>query len=983
MPDLTPQPGSAVTVQAPTSGVSPGQIAAPYQQLANSLKLTGEAAEATAENLATQEGLKAVTKDAQGNIQIEQAPIIGPASHYYHAAVKMAALVEADGDAKRQDIALRQQFRNDPQGYDAAATAFRQKLQADYTAKAGADVGLAVGKTVEATTTQTYRGLLNEKERLDLQRADKTIEAGIASNRDDAIALSRGGDTTSDAFKAAVGNVEALTAERVKNPRLAYPQDKAAYDLEHFHGELKANGFLYHIDQVYQTAPSREEGAKTAMEAAKSILTDTSLKLTEQERNAYYHKAVGEIHANEALRKQDVAEARAASYELSLSAAAGMPVAPEDVEHVAEAFRRAGAPGDAARVYATYARKPLNDSFGLQPLGEQTRQLNELQGTARWQGAYQFFIDKGYSKEQAAGIVGGLRGETENLNPAAIHDGGIGLGISGWNGPRLAALRKFASDNNASPTDLRTQLEFLHQELQGNESAAGARLKAARTPEEAGAAMLTYFRPSNYDVPGAHPERAAYARQAFDAFNGGPPAPGGPTPASTLWLQANRTKTVAANAEATWKVMQNEWATKGIRPPDKALATVIDAAHAANDHALLESVAAGVTRMDISNDISARPLPEQEAVRTALTTAANTGMLSPGQKGVLDDLQRRSTAITTGLKENPIATAVQNFSDKLRQPPPLDFSSPKNLADGMKMRGDIARFAAGNWQTKPLSALDAPEVNQIKGIIEGPDAGAKATVFQALSVLPDDVRNATLAKLAEKGGPEMAVSVAAGAMLRTAPDVAQSIMRGQNALKTDKAYWPKGAGEEVKTTETLNKALPPAAFGLVASTDPHGAYATATGMVKARYADLSAQAGDVSGKLNEDRLRTSVTDVTGGVLSHNGAPLIAPQRGMSQIDFGRTLGGVTDADLAGVSTLNGAPVTADYLRGSAQLESIGSGRYLLRLGKDPARPVYAYQGANTEAPQKFVLDLRSRPLGPDPISTFSPAAFAMSLRHTP
>lgn len=34
--------------------------------------------------------------------------------------------------------------------------------------------------------------------------------------------------------------------------------------------------------------------------------------------------------------------------------------------------------------------------------------------------------------------------------------------------------------------------------------------------------------------------------------------------------------------------------------------------------------------------------------------------------------------------------------------------------------------------------------------------------------------------------------------------------------------------------------------------------------------------------------------------------------------------------------------------------------YAVRLGTDPLRPIYAWSGANTETPQKFVLDLRGR-----------------------
>lgn len=156
----------------------------------------------------------------------------------------------------------------------------------------------------------------------------------------------------------------------------------------------------------------------------------------------------------------------------------------------------------------------------------------------------------------------------------------------------------------------------------------------------------------------------------------------------------------------------------------------------------------------------------------------------------------------------------------------------------------------------------------------------------------------------------------------------------------------------------IDKALPPSVFSVAARTDPSGDYATTVAMVKARYADLSAQAGQKD--YSADRVAAAVTDVTGGVLAHNGGSFIAPARGMNQSQFDSVLAGVTDKDLAGVTTLNGQAVTADYLRSSAQLDSVGDGRYLMRLGRDPAKPIYAYQGATTEMPQKFVLDLRGR-----------------------
>lgn len=975
-------------VQAPRPPVSPSEIAQPYMELSSALDKTAgalnEASQAVEQNVAEPAakiaGYQAVTKDDQGNIQVTRMPVFGQAAFTYERAIKMAALADGESVARQDDLALRQKFRDDPEGYRAAAETYRQQKIDQYSQVAGPEVGLAMGRVIGTQTTQTYRGLLSEFENLNLHRAAKSLDSGIQSARDDAVALARGGAALDDpAMQQTFGKIEALTKEKVANPRLAYPQAQADYDVEHFKGELGAERFLYQTDQVYKDKSQGPDGTPNggyqgALNYARNILTDPTLKLSESQRNAYYNRAVGEVRANEAMRRQDVGMAQTAAQSLRMSSALGLPIQPEDVDAVANAFKAAGSPAGAAKVYADFARKPLNDDFGRQPLPAQIEQLNELHGASRQKGAYEFFVQKGYTPAQAAGIVGGLRGETAGLNATQIHDNGIGFGIAGWNGDRLQALRDYAKAKGADPSNVGTQLSFLDQELRTTESAAGAKLRAAQTPEEAGQAMLSYFRPSNYDVPGAHPERAQYARMAFDSFSGqGAPgaSPLATNPAGSLWLQANRARTVDKTAQNSWATVFKDWVEKGIRPNDQAVGQIIDAARATGDHDLLEGISAGMARMNLAQNEATAPLAQQQTDITALHAAGTAGTLSPGQAAVMHDLELRYGAISRGLKENPISTAITNFPDQFKSPlPPLNVDDPVQLQAGLQARARISQFASANWQAGPLPALDSADLNQVKATLQGPDVAKKAQVFQALSGLPDDVRNATLGKLAEKGGPDMQVAVGAGSMLASAPDVATSILRGQLALRTDKAYWPTGTGEAQAVQDSFNRALPPQTFGMAGRTDPQGPYAAAQGMVKARYADLSAAAGDVSGKLSPDRLTQAVNDVTGGVLRFNGQPLLAPARGMAQGDFDRVMAGIGDNDLAGVTTLNGAPVSAAYLKSSGKLVSAGSGRYQVLLNSDPAHPVFAYTGANDTAPQKFVLDLRGRvatgaPTGPN------------------
>lgn len=121
----------------------------------------------------------------------------------------------------------------------------------------------------------------------------------------------------------------------------------------------------------------------------------------------------------------------------------------------------------------------------------------------RWKYAYDSFTAKGWTPEQSAGIIGSLAGETGTLNPDQKHDGGIGLGIAGWNKERLTGLKAFAKERGADFKDVDTQLAFVDHELRTTEKAAGDRIRQASTPEEA-AAIFTHL----YERPGIPNTRA-------------------------------------------------------------------------------------------------------------------------------------------------------------------------------------------------------------------------------------------------------------------------------------------------------------------------------------------------------------------------------------------------------------------------------------------------------------------------------------------
>lgn len=209
-----------------------------------------------------------------------------------------------------------------------------------------------------------------------------------------------------------------------------------------------------------------------------------------------------------------------------------------------------------------------------------------------------------------------------------------------------------------------------------------------------------------------------------------------------------------------------------------------------------------------------------------------------------------------------------------------------------------------------------------------------------------------------------ALTIAAG-LFTVAPELAPTILQGVEAQRAEARYLPAGPNKIAYQT-SKDAGLPPAIFSVAGRVDPKGPYAALSDAIDARYAYLAAEAKDLSGVPDSGRLRQAINDVTGGILRHNGAPLIAPARGMTQEQLDAVLWGVTDADLATARTSSGKGITAEFLRSSAKLTARADGQYYLQLNRNDDQPQYAV----TASGSPFVLDLRGRA----PSAEFVPAS---------
>ncbi len=121
---------------------------------------------------------------------------------------------------------------------------------------------------------------------------------------------------------------------------------------------------------------------------------------------------------------------------------------------------------------------------------------------------------KGWTKEQASGLVGNFQFESGStkLNPAAVGDNGNAYGIAQWQPDRQADFKaKYGKPIQGSSVD--EQIDFAHYELtQGKEQSAGNALKGTSTASEAAKTVMDkYERPSDLAKVNSLPTRTAFS----------------------------------------------------------------------------------------------------------------------------------------------------------------------------------------------------------------------------------------------------------------------------------------------------------------------------------------------------------------------------------------------------------------------------------------------------------------------------------------
>jgi hypothetical protein len=159
-----------------------------------------------------------------------------------------------------------------------------------------------------------------------------------------------------------------------------------------------------------------------------------------------------------------------------------------------------------------------------------TDAVSEVQGalspSPNDEAAFNFFVGKGLTDIQAAGIVGNLDQESQ-MNPGSIQSDGPGRGIAQWStGGRWDTSKNdnvvaFASAHGESATSLGLQLDFIWYEL----TTFGYGLASLRAATNVSDATIRFE--TDYEICGNCQEatRISYANKALQTYGGHAPPP--------------------------------------------------------------------------------------------------------------------------------------------------------------------------------------------------------------------------------------------------------------------------------------------------------------------------------------------------------------------------------------------------------------------------------------------------------------------------
>jgi Phage tail lysozyme len=507
--------------KAPQSEVSSAAFARP--NIGAGLEALGQGAEQLTDSLAKQQAQSdaqsmGVTLAADGSVQVatpKNSILLGQAGEDYHRVLADQLYASQQANVSQGLTNIQLQHQDDPTAAKVAMDAFVGNLRQSATSQLGAVAGNALADRAMGEASQRWANLAEKSFELNTRMGLQSIETQIDSANNWLTAAARQGAVDTDAYREKQADLSDAYDRLGSNKLYGYSADRIqamkdrAFDL--LQGEYVAG----QIDDTFN-----KKGKAAALEAVRTqIDNNPNLDISEPDRNHLHNIAMSRL-AYLSDEQQSAIAALKPTVELQKQKLASGnsgadAVTDREIDQTATQLSSLGAFKEAQDLQAAHMIADRMQAFkNLSPDQKSTVLMGAASAGVGGpiasalnteQAGLQYYISKGWTPAQAAGIMGNLIHESGGrLNPAAVNpgdgtDGSDSIGIGQWNGQRAANLKSFAAAQGKSWQDFGVQLAFVQHELETSEGAAGQRLKAAQSPQDAAAAFaLGYERPQGF-----------------------------------------------------------------------------------------------------------------------------------------------------------------------------------------------------------------------------------------------------------------------------------------------------------------------------------------------------------------------------------------------------------------------------------------------------------------------------------------------------
>jgi hypothetical protein len=346
MVDLPEVPVSEDISRKPQTAVTPGEVQAPYQMLANTLDKASAAAETVATRYGEQAGEQAVG-EANGKPFIAKAPLIGPASDAYARAAKIEYMTKMT-PAISQSV---EQMRIDAKGDPHVLSESLKKYNDTMLQNTPPELRPAIGRTIADQTTSAVKQTMAQDDVTTRTNALQGMQEELKRTNEERITLARQGLDTPEqraAYDQKVKDSEAIVDLITSDPRNGYNAQRAGLEKQQARDADTAQQKIGDVIRTYQTKKNKVEAQRALYAAFWTDPEAQKLGLTARQRDA----AVAEgLHALEGVSVEEKEELKNYHAELN-SWESEIIKAPNNfsLTHANDLKQRAAALGDQASV---------------------------------------------------------------------------------------------------------------------------------------------------------------------------------------------------------------------------------------------------------------------------------------------------------------------------------------------------------------------------------------------------------------------------------------------------------------------------------------------------------------------------------------------------------------------------------------------------------------------------------------------------------